>query len=101
MIRVFLALTVFIGLLFDLVPVGIGLPRALGTRASGVFTWTTWAQWGLAAAIAYGFMRYARLRERVYDGLPGLGMISFSLVVLFFFAACMGLVTSGIQEVGK
>jgi hypothetical protein len=78
MIRVFLALTIFIKLTFALVPAGFALSRAVSRQSLDPFHWLNMIEWGVAAAIALGFIVFARIGERLPDSRPGFGLSSSS-----------------------
>jgi tetratricopeptide (TPR) repeat protein len=100
LIRVFLGLTIFIVLTFDLVPIGDAISGVLSRQSFAGFGWRAWLEWAIAAAIAYGFIVYAEIGARLPDSRPGLGLITFALIVQLALGAAIGFAFSGIQQTG-
>jgi hypothetical protein len=95
LIRIFLALMVFIGATFSLVPSGMVLAAALSGQSLDSLAWVGWLSWGIDGAIAMGFIAYAKLRARLPDTPPGLNLMTFGLVVNLGIAAVLTYASSG------
>jgi hypothetical protein len=101
MIRVFLGLAIFIRMTFELVPSGLGISRSLSTGSLDPFAWLWWVQWGVAVAISWGFIVYAKVGARLPASPPGFGLIAFALVVTFALGAAMTVMFAGVKDMGS
>lgn len=101
MIRVFLGLMIFLRLTFDLVPAAVGLSQAMASQSLSAFGWLAWLEWGIAAAVAWGFIVYARVGARMPESRPGLGLITFALIIMLILGAAMAVIFAGAKDMGN
>jgi hypothetical protein len=100
MIRVFLALTIFIRFTFRLVPTELGMSKAFTSEGLETIGRLAWLEWGIAAAIAYGYIVYAKIGARVPESRPGFGIITFALVVELALGVAMAVMFAGVKDLG-
>jgi hypothetical protein len=113
MIRLFVALTLFIRLTIEFVPNAVLLSLPLGTwstagfmdsHAFSAFNWLSGLNWLLAAAISGGFLVRAQVYERMPAPMPGRYFINAGLALLMVLvvgiAAPLTIVSSGANANG-
>jgi hypothetical protein len=93
-IRLFVALTLFIRLTVEFVPNAVLLSLPLGSwstpgvtapLAFATFNWLSGLEWLLAAFISGGFLVKAQVYERMPDPMPGRYLINAGLALLMVF----------------